>query len=111
MATSASGVTFERDGGRLTIRIAGDLDAATVPDALRQVMGALEGQVDGIVVDLSRCGFCDSSGIMLLFRVSGAAEANGATCVVTDPTGPVRKVLELADPNGVLVVEPRQPGG
>lgn len=68
--------------------VAGELDALTAP----LMYGALEAFLGRTVeIDMAGVTFMDSSGIACLLR----AAHTGITIVITDPSNPVRRILEL----------------
>ena len=76
------------DGG-LCIRLAGELDLASLPDVEAELNGLLTREPGPLLLDLADLTFLDSSGVALLIRL-----ANRFTPVETrHATEPVRRVL------------------
>jgi anti-anti-sigma factor len=97
------------DSGDRVIRVAGELDLATVAALEKELEAAIAGPSTRVVVDLSDLDFIDSTGIAVLVRAMG--ESDGASRLrfvpsrapgvvrVLDMTG-VAERMELVD--GVL---------
>jgi anti-sigma B factor antagonist len=83
----------------LVVKLAGELDVATVP----QLEACLEGLGgDGapdICLDLSDLSFCDSSGIAAIVRAWQLVKGMGGQLSLASPQPAVRGVLEIT---GVL---------
>lgn len=59
-----------------TIRIAGDLDAATAPRLRPVLTAALDTGADRLILDVSDLTFCDSTGLAVLIRARNALPAH-----------------------------------
>ena len=59
------------------VEVEGDVDIATVGDLEEPVIGAIERGRRPVILDLSDCGFIDSSGIRLLLRAQHALSEDG----------------------------------
>ena len=88
-------------GGAVVVRVAGELDLASVPrleDALATVCA------DPTVIDLSECTFLDSSGVRALTSADRElSEAGRRFAVVTSDPGLLR-VLEITGVDTMLAV-------
>ncbi len=77
-----------------TVSVSGELDQSTAPE-LRTVLADALGKNGGVLVDLSDCGFIDSTGLSLLVetkrRLSEDERRFGVCCADAD----VRRLLEL----------------
>src|SRR5687767_12355707 len=73
----------------LTLR--GELDLATAPVLQRQ-LEAIGGAGAPIVIDLSDCGFIDSTGLTVLVE---AAEQDGRRIAIVGANPQVRRVFEI----------------
>ena len=96
-------MTTNLDGGIFTIEISGELDsgnAGLVSDAVQEAEAATG--VKGIVLDITRLEFIDSSGIAVLG--SAAKRDEGGRLRVTGSTTQVERVLEIT---GVADLLPR----
>jgi len=98
-----------RDDGKTIVRLAGDLDFATVAE----VMPALEKECarnpKQLVLDLSRVEFLDSSGIYLLVTVHKRLTANGCSLIVTDPSAAASRALQVTATDRVLPITHTSP--
>ena len=75
--------------GELCVRLAGELDLASLPDVETELNGLLTRAPGPLLLDLADLTFLDSSGVALLIRL-----ANRFTPVETrHATDPVRRVL------------------
>ena len=83
--------------------IEGELDLATAPELGRILLPAVACPGD-MVLDLAGLTFMDSSGLRLLLQAAKASRGDGPI-VIAHSTGAVRRVLELALPNGVPGLE------
>jgi anti-anti-sigma factor len=100
---------IERIGQCLCVRLVGELDIATAPDADRAITDALGPDVTDLELDARRLEFVDSSGLRCLISAANAVSAAnpGATVRLTGPTPPVRRVLEITGLMEVLGVAPQ----
>src|ERR1700731_1133079 len=86
----------------LVVRLAGELDLATVPD-LDPCLVALDAD---IVVDMAAVTFMDSTGLDGLIAAHTQAVRRGRSFVLRCPTEQVAKVLRATGVDQVLTVEP-----
>ena len=100
-ATTAT-VGFDRSGPNLTVYLTGELDAASAPSVTAAIFEHILPGDERLWLDLSTLTFCDSSGLVLLFKLNQHAEESGAHYALLEPTKPVRRVIALCDPSGVL---------
>jgi anti-sigma B factor antagonist len=73
------------------LTLSGELDLASAP-VLEQQLRAIDGQNARIVVDLSNCGFIDSTGLTVLVE---AANRDGCSIALVGPNPQVRRVFEI----------------
>lgn len=84
----------DEDGVRV-LRAEGELDVISVPPVLASTASLVQG-AHGVVLDLSRVTFFDSSGVRLVDRLSREAARVRAAYRVVAPSGSTaRRVLEL----------------
>jgi anti-anti-sigma factor len=83
------------DGGEMVLVLSGELDLSSAPELERALteIGAQAG--DRVVFDLSHLSFMDSTGVSVLVRAKQDADAGGRSIAVRQPTGQVRRLLEL----------------
>ena len=88
--------------GVRVVRVAGDLDLATVSE-LEDALSRAD-PVDRLVIDLSECTFLDSSALRAIAQAGRTRESAGeeASLVVSDPG--IRRVLEIAALDTMLPV-------
>jgi anti-sigma B factor antagonist len=79
---------------RVVIRLAGEIDLATVPQ-LRQVLDAHARSRQTMVLDLREIEFVDSMGLAALVRARHRAIARGAKLELVAPPESVYKVFTL----------------
>jgi anti-sigma B factor antagonist len=95
MAISAGQLRIQettRDGVPVVV-VAGDVDLATAPELCTR-LGQLRGR--RFVVDLSRVGFCDSTGLRALLGEAREGRIMSGRCVLVAPAeGQVRRLFEL----------------
>jgi len=80
-----------QEPGRAVLRLAGTLDASTVPDAERALREARDGT--GVRIDLSELSFVDSTGLSLLVRAQRHAAEHGRDLEFVPPGGQPARVL------------------
>ncbi len=84
----------DHDGVPVAV-ISGEVDIANIDDITRQLI-ALPNFAPGLVVDLRRVDYMDSTGISLLHDLAGRLRERSQQLVVVSPPGsPPRRVLEL----------------
>jgi anti-sigma B factor antagonist len=81
-------------GGCTVVVLSGELDGAYEADVTRLLAGLDRGAP--ITVDATDLTFLDSSGLRCLLRAAQDSAACGSRLVVTNATGLVRRVIEIA---------------
>jgi anti-anti-sigma factor len=85
-------------GGVPTVRVEGDLDAATA-DAFQQTLlrAADEDTSETLqfIIDLERCAYIDSAGLGVLFALTSRARQVGGRIAVVKPPAQVLHILQL----------------
>lgn len=94
---------LERLGDESVLRLAGELDLATVPEAEAAMERARSEPLRPLKLDLSRLTFVDSSGLRLIMELAGACRAEGRRLSIAAGPRMVQRVFEVA---GVLDVLP-----
>jgi anti-anti-sigma factor len=87
---------------RTTVRLAGDFDIVLTSGA-RNVINRLVSAGHNITVDMSRITFLDAAGARFLTEEQDRAQAAGGDLIVSYPSRPVRRVLELLTMQGLAV--------
>ncbi|MEV0522229.1 STAS domain-containing protein [Streptomyces sp. NPDC050439] len=92
-------------GGRITLRVAGELDVASVPVLDRELRRAMEQPAPRVLLDLSRVTFCGTDGVALLLDARRRATTAGGSLVVERAHSAVLRPLRLSgDPEGLRIV-------
>jgi anti-sigma B factor antagonist len=79
---------------RLTLR--GELDLDSAPRLRRAVEDAVGRGRNRFSIDAAAVTFIDSSGLMVLLNARSELADGGGTLHITDPSGPVMRILEIA---------------
>jgi anti-sigma B factor antagonist len=95
--------TVERslDGDATLLKIAGELDLATVGRVEQELDPLMQSPPDRIVFDLAGVSFMDSSGIALLLRIAEKVES----VAVRDPSDSVKMVIRATGLADILRIE------
>jgi anti-sigma B factor antagonist len=80
------------DANTVTLRIAGEIDIATVPALQPTISRLTERRPERVVIDLTDVVFMDSSGIALLLGLAAQVDS----VELANPSSIVRRVIELA---------------
>jgi stage II sporulation protein AA (anti-sigma F factor antagonist) len=88
-------------GGATVVALAGELDLAAV-EALRRAIGDVAGTA-GVILDLEKATFVDSSGLRELLAARAACEAAGVPLVLAAPSPQLLRLLDLTGTDGMLV--------
>jgi anti-sigma B factor antagonist len=94
-----------RDGVELLL-VEGELDIATAPRLISALNSAVQEVLHSLVVDLSDCGFMDSTGLALLINAHRRLARRSKGFAVVCPPGPLRRVFEVTDMVDTLHVCP-----
>ncbi|WET77960.1 STAS domain-containing protein [Amycolatopsis sp. QT-25] len=93
-AASLVVVERARAEGALTVEVAGDIDIATSPRLRAELQASLERRPDVVLLDLSRVGFCDSSGLSVLVQLNRHCAESGIDLSLM-PSKVLLRALEL----------------
>ncbi|CCG41101.1 STAS domain-containing protein [Magnetospirillum molischianum] len=96
-------ITSTQRNGFAAIVLEGDVDLSC-SSALRKELLERTFERCDIVVDLSRVGYIDSSGIAGLVEAYQGARANGTRFILAAPSVPVLRVLRLARLDRVFTI-------
>jgi anti-anti-sigma factor len=88
-------VTVDASTRPPTIALAGELDPHTAPLLQGEVDRVLAGGSTDLVLDLSRLGFVDSSGLRVLISTQHQLADQGGTLTLHAPSDTVRRLLEI----------------
>lgn len=76
-------ITTDKNGGVCTVVLDGEVDVYTAPTLKTELVEAIEGGCNNVIVDLERVGFIDSSGLgVLVSALRRARERDGAVRIV-----------------------------
>lgn len=90
-------IVYAQEGGRLRIRLQGELDHHAAKKAMAEMEKIIEENLPrSCVLDLSGVNFMDSSGIAVLLRARKRMEEIGGTVTAEGAPPQARRVLETA---------------
>ncbi|MGW5054973.1 STAS domain-containing protein [Actinokineospora sp. NPDC004072] len=91
--------------------VSGELDMATEPAVLEELLAVLTLPGARVELDLAEVTFCGSSGVRLLTQLHADCKRKGKTVVITHCHPRVLRILELSGVVGLfsLVVTPEGP--
>ena len=89
---------------RATLRLAGELDSATVPRLQAAFEQAADAGPEQVAVDLERLTFIDSSGLQALVACQRRFNGQGPHLVIRRPRGEVSRVLTLVGLDKLLPI-------
>lgn len=89
-------VGVARADRRITLRVAGELDVASVPVLDRELRRAMERPAVRVLLDLSRVTFCGTDGVALLLDARLRATAAGSSLVVERAHSAVLRPMQLS---------------
>ena len=88
------------------VRVAGELDLATVPRLRAELTALLEGGRHELDLDLDGMTFCDVAGLTALLRAHTRAVHAGGRLVVHGSCPPLRLMLQVLRPPAVFAMVP-----
>jgi anti-sigma B factor antagonist len=86
------------DDGIHVFAIAGELDQATAPQLRDPLRDAIEGGTTAVMIDLTSCGFIDSTGLGVIveaWKTLQERDGEDAGLAICCPEPEVRRLLEL----------------
>ena len=105
VASGGLAVTVERSDGEIVVAVIGEVDIATAPLLWERLEGEILTRPSRLVLDLSRMGFIDSTGLTVIIRAHKRLGCCDGTLVLRSPTRPVARVLTVSGLDQVLDVE------
>ena len=88
--------TVHRRGGDVSVVVTGEIDVSVAGPFGAALRELAQGEpTRHIAVDLRGLRFIDSTGIAALARAQRASRRHGCALVVTNPTGVVRRALQM----------------
>jgi anti-sigma B factor antagonist len=104
--------------GKVTVRLRGELDIATVDQAYEYLRDMVDGQDGPVLLNLSELTFCDAAGLGVLARVASHARRSGrslklaaarpALLRIMHITGMDEAFPEVRRPSAAMITLPRQ---
>jgi anti-sigma B factor antagonist len=99
-------VELEEQDDVVLAHVSGELDIAGAGRIGSEIGEAVPASARGLVVDLTALEFIDSSGVSMLFRLVRRLSARRQSlAVVSRPSGPVARVLEIVEFENAAPVE------
>jgi anti-anti-sigma factor len=95
-----------RDGGAYYLTITGEVDVTTALVVADGLARALDSGAARLYVELAGVTFCDASGLGLLVDARREARQRGLKLVLVAPSAPVRRLLDLMEPDARFVISP-----
>jgi anti-sigma B factor antagonist len=91
-------VTLEHDVGATFVNVEGELDLDGAPELCAAIEhNQRSAGREQVFVDLTRVGFCDSTGLRALIGAAREVTVNGGRLVViVSEDGPVRRMIAMA---------------
>jgi anti-sigma B factor antagonist len=86
-------VSIRHHEGTAVVLASGELDAFAAPD-LAAALAAV-GESGGVIADLTRVSFMDSTALGEIVRAARAYEERGAALRIVLPEGPARRIFEI----------------
>jgi anti-anti-sigma factor len=86
--------------------LTGDIDFTTSQRLEHQLASALADAKTALIIDLTRVGFCDSSGLSALAHIRRLSQARGRTVVLVGVSGRVANVFSLTSMDAVFYMQP-----
>jgi anti-sigma B factor antagonist len=93
------------DGIELVL-VEGEVDIATAARLISVLNSSVAEAIKSVIVDLSRVGFMDSTGLALLINANRRLSLRRKGFAVVCPPGPLRRVFEITDMMDTLHVCP-----
>lgn len=88
-------IVVREQGDTTTIELHGEWDLAGLPSIRQALSGALAGVPDCVVLDLSRLGFIDSSGLHATIELADRSAAQNTRLVIIPGPSPVQRMFEI----------------
>ena len=103
--SAAAGLEAREEDGALVLHLSGELDVTNVKQVRSAVDAFVSSQTERLIFDLEGLQFMDSSGIALLVSVAQKVRE----VQVRNPSGIVRRLMELTGLTDTLHVTPSGP--
>jgi anti-sigma B factor antagonist len=102
-----SDITIRSDSLRPEVELRGELDLSNVREIAEEITAIVENRALVLIVDLSKLGYIDSTGVGMLFRIARQLrERQQQMILVVPPDALIRSVLTLSAMETVASIEP-----
>ena len=88
------------------VTLSGELDLAGAPELSRALAGLQAPAANRVVVDLTRLGFIDSTGLRVLITAAKAIHSKGGTLTLAGPRPNVQRLFDIVRLSEMLPIEP-----
>jgi anti-sigma B factor antagonist len=88
-------VTADDSGGRVHLRLSGELDISTAPKVEDELARVEPNRPETIVLDLSNLAFMDSTGLRLLIAADTRARQQGRRLLIVKGPEAVQRVFRI----------------
>ncbi|MFI5972154.1 STAS domain-containing protein [Streptomyces sp. NPDC051452] len=92
--------------GSIVLRVAGELDHHTAPRLRAALTQIPFGPAGGLIVDLSRLEYCDSTGLTVLITAYHQATAAGSEFSIAGLNPDMRRFFEIVGIDQVITLHP-----
>ena len=103
--TAIEALSFEPLGDGLLASVSGEIDLSNAQSVRERLLGAVPNSASGLVLDLSRTEYLDSSGVRLIFELADRMRSRGQSlAIVVPPDSFVERVLVLTEVHRVVPI-------
>jgi anti-sigma B factor antagonist len=99
-------LNIKEDNGVQVIRITGNLDTSTSPEAEGKINEMINDGKDKMVVDLTETGFVSSAGLRVFLSTAKQVTAKGGAVKFCGANEVVQEILDISGFSGILDVKP-----
>lgn len=85
MISELASVSIERTGDIVVAAVSGEIDFSVADDVGRQILGAIDNEDAGLILDLTRLSYTDSAGIHLVFDLASRLREHRQTFQIVLP--------------------------
>lgn len=103
-------IRTEIEPSHRTVHLVGRFDAHETPGFQGVVAPLLTEETNVLRIDLSQVAFVDSTALAELVRLQKAANALGGEVIISEPSTPVRVILEITDLAELFTIEDEAAG-
>jgi anti-sigma B factor antagonist len=99
-------VSKSETDGVVVVEPKGEIDVYTAPQLKEQAASAIEEGADRLVIDLSKVGFMDSSGLGVLVSLLKRVRDTGGTLRLVIPDERILKIFRITNLDKVFDIDP-----